>query len=382
MGYLMEGAASMILDKALDDVSAFSGCTISGDDITCTVLQLVATLDDPYLIFEVTSSSGNIVYTHSNRTVTADGIGINGNTYSFVLQGTASTTAPSYTVASATVDITTDPGTPDISFGTGTATVSGTISNSAGQAFTVNVPDLTMNLADFNFDAALVATRDITIRDTLLTNFRLSGYVEVASTTELSTVATDNKGDRVTFTLAFKGNSGSLSDTTSLPMPTEETESDFLAATGVEFKLSYPTELQIYSVEGALADPTTEATFTAEATGVRNAVKGGDVQTLLLKAVGTGLNASLTGDLTVVDSTPDGVATTTSTWTLGDAATTITLVFVDTSSASTWSVSVTTSEGVSLGTMDATSNGTLALTDPETGVTAELLIPAAVTGLF
>jgi len=373
MALLMHGAAGMIIDKAFGEDDAFSGagCTITGDDIECTAAQLAATLDDPGNDLEE-ATAGTIAYTHSTRTVVATGVVAEGHTLALTMVGNSSTTAPSYSVTSATIDLADDAGTTDVSFGT--TTVSGVIASDVGQSFTIQAADVTIALADFTILSDVTITRDLTIRDTLITNFSLSGYIELASDATSSEILAGNRGERVTFTIAFQGNSASLSDTTSLPMPTEETATDFLAATGIELGVGYPTSVNVFDAStGQTASTATESVFSATFRGARDSVKNGDVESLTMKVIGANLNSSLTGDLTVVTTEPGGVYTQTTTWTLGDTDTTITLIFVETDSARSFSGTVATAAGVSVGTISST--GSISLTDPDTGETSALSIP-------
>lgn len=382
MAELMEGASDMILSKAEDDLGAFSNCSMSGDDFTCTATQLAATLDDPWADLN-NASGGEIAYTHSNRTATATGVMVDGMTLTLTIVGTADTTNPTYTVTSATVDLPDDAGTDDITFGS--ASTISEVSTSGSESFTIDAKDVTISLVNYTLVADMLATRDLTLRDTLLTNFRLTGYLMIASDTTLTGVADASKGERVSFTLAFKGNRTGLANPTdnsaSLPMPADETEDNFLAATDIEFEFSYPTQVNVSSVQSdgsiTTADTATASTFTITLGGVRNAVKSGDVTTLILQVVGENLNASLSGDLTVETTSSGGVETQTSTYTVGDTDTTITLILADTGSARTVSGSVDTSAGVNAGSINA--SATLTVTDPEDSTAAGVAVslPAA-----
>lgn len=383
MAELMEGASDMILSNAENDTGAFNSCTITSESISCTAMQLAATLDDPWADLN-NASGGTVVLNISTNTVTATDVSVDGMTLALVMVGTSETTNPTYTVTSATVDLPDDTGTDDITFGS-EATVS-EVSTSGSESFTIDAKDITLNLADFTLVADLAATRDLTLRDTLLTNFRLTGYLMIASDTTLTGVADASKGERVKFTLAFKGNRTGLTNPTdnsaSLPMPADETEDNFLVATDIEFVFSYPTEVNVRSVQSdgsiAMADTATASTFTMTLAGTRNAVKSGDVTTLILQVVGAGgLNAALSGDLTVETTSSGSVDTQTSTYTLGDTDTVVTLILADTGSARTLSGSLATTAGVNAGSINAA--GTMTVNDPEDSTAAGVAVslPAA-----
>lgn len=383
MAELMEGASDMILSNAENDTGAFNGCTTTSEGFSCTAMQLAATLDDPWADLN-NASGGTIALNTSTNTVTATGVSVDGMTLALVMVGTSETTNPTYTVTSATVDLPDDTGTDDITFGSET-TVS-EVSTSGSESFTIDAKDVTLNLADFTLVADLAATRDLTLRDTLLTNFRLTGYLMIASDTTLTGVADASKGERVNFTLAFKGNRTGLTNPTdnsaSLPMPADETEDNFLVATDIEFVFSYPTEVNVRSVQSdgsiATADTATASTFTMTLAGTRNAVKSGDVTTLILQVVGAGgLNVALSGDLTVETTSSGSVDTQTSTYTLGDTDTVVTLILADTGSARTLSGSLATTAGVNAGSINAA--GTMTVNDPEDSTAAGVAVslPAA-----
>jgi hypothetical protein len=373
MAELMEGAASMIYASATAVPSSFGGCTVvASTSITCTATQLAATLDDPWADLN-TATAGEIVYTASTNQVVATGVtAFGGIELALTLTGGTDTSSnPSYTVAAggATVKLPADveSGTDlaDITFGA--TTISG-VSGSAS-SFTVDASDVTIDLADFLIEADLDATRDLTLRDTLLTNFRLSGMAMIKADTQVTGVATANEGKSLNFTVAFSGNvSGLPENPTGLPMPQDETEDNFLAASDIVFDFSFPTTFNVVSLstDGAnvtTADDASAGVFSVRAVGVRNDVKGGDVTQLVLGAVGGGVNAQLTGDLTVSSATVDGVETYTSTYTLGDDNNVITLTIAETDTSRTVGGTMATTADVAAGSI--TANGTFTVVNPE-----------------
>jgi hypothetical protein len=315
---------------------------------------------------------------------------VGSETYEITLVGTnPAGSTPLFTLTKATANLepsdTTNPQT--ITFGE-TSTLSGSVSNGTLQSFTLNAQDVTIAVDAFSLVADVLATRDATLRDTLITNFNLTGSLTLASSISSTLVADSNEGAAIAFRLAFQGVRDGLASTTqtSLPMPTEETEDNFIAANNVLVRLETPVTYTKSTSLSATAEATEKLIISLR--GARNAVKNGVLTAAVIRLT----------NLTVDDAATNGVVNDvvnvglvfatnnneeTSTWTFSDGTGTakIGITFTDSNGTSTASgtVTVVSSAGENRSFGSVSNQGTVSITDPDDqNNSASLSLPAAI----
>ncbi|MEJ2756705.1 MAG: hypothetical protein P8104_13005, partial [Gammaproteobacteria bacterium] len=262
-----------------------------------------------------------------------------------------------------------------------TSTIEGMSSNAVLQSFTVNAQDVAIVVDEFTLLADVLATRDTTISDTLVTNFNLDGSLTIGSGISSPRVDDNNEGDAIAFRLAFKGNTNSLasSSPTTLPTPAEETEDNFIAATDVLLRLETPVTYSKVTTFSTTEQQASEK-LVITLRGMRNAVKNGTISSAVFRL--TTLNV---GDSVVNDIVKVGVEVPTSgsteTWTFSDgtndASIVVTLTDDNGQSSASGSVSVVNSAGESRNFGTVSANGTVSVVDAD-GVetTQSLALPS------
>ncbi|MEJ2741946.1 MAG: hypothetical protein P8176_05545, partial [Gammaproteobacteria bacterium] len=390
---LVEAAAGMILDVSEQDTSAFTnaGCTVVGtssavDSIECSLSQIATTLDFPDSM--IRTGTGTLRYDGATKTASNSGtLTVGSETYEISVTGTTTSgTAPLYTIEKATANLepgdTTNPQTIAFNSTSGsTSTIEGMSSNAVLQSFTVNAQDVAIVVDEFTLLADVLATRDTTISDTLVTNFNLDGSLTIGSGISSPRVDDNNEGDAIAFRLAFKGNTNSLasSSPTTLPTPAEETEDNFIAATDVLLRLETPVTYSKVTTFSTTEQQASEK-LVITLRGMRNAVKNGTISSAVFRL--TTLNV---GDSVVNDIVKVGVEVPTSgsteTWTFSDgtndASIVVTLTDDNGQSSASGSVSVVNSAGESRNFGTVSANGTVSVVDAD-GVetTQSLALPS------